>query len=129
MSITFTNYSKINRLREPNFERTRAIYRGSRNSYKQNIDAGLMMEDLKRINSELSIIEEKISEKQNIFIKKSSEESFNKIEDIELYYDTGEDVELQDEGFLKIETLNDLSSKIKTIFSKVNRLERGEYND
>lgn len=128
MAITYTNYRKVNRLREPNFERSRAVYRGPRSSYCENLESGLFLEDIRKINQELSNTESKISENQNIFIRLSSEESFNKIEDIEFYYDSGSGPELQQADYLKIPVLNQLCASLKRLDSKVNRLERGEYN-
>jgi hypothetical protein len=128
MSITFANYKKINRLREPNFERCRAVYRGPRSSFSENLELGLFLEDTKKIAQELVSIDEGISENQKIFIHLVSDEDFNKIEDIEFYYDSGSGAEIQSPERLEVKVLHQLSGTLNLLNSKVTRLERGKYN-
>jgi hypothetical protein len=133
MAVTFLDLTNLIRIREPFIKKIRAIYRGARNSYEENLETGLILNDLDKINNEL----ETINEKKEVRIKtfgtmyKEEEgldpqaEAFSEEYDgISLFYgDTPDEY-----SPVELDSLAKIGSNLFRISQKVKRLEIGNSN-
>jgi hypothetical protein len=135
MSVTFLNLENWIRIREPLTEKIRAIYRGPRNSYYENLETGLILNDLDKVANELNTINEKKEIRINTFGSVYQEvdqedsdfpkEGFSeKYDEISLFF--GEFS--QEYNPIELDSLAKVSSNLFRISQKVKRLEIGNSN-
>jgi hypothetical protein len=130
MAITFLNLQNRIRIREPFLKKIRAIYRGSRSSYDENLEIGLIINDFEKLANELDLLsaikELKIKTFGTIYFQENEDSISNdgfseEYEDISLFF--GESA--QEYNPLVLDSLAKIGSSISRISQKVKRLETG----
>jgi len=132
MAVTFLDLTNLIRIREPFIKKIRAIYRGARNSYDENLETGLILNDLDKINNELETINEKKEVRIKTFGTMYKEEGLDpqaeafseEYDGISLFYgDT-----LDEYSPVELDSLAKIGSNLFRISQKVKRLEIGNSN-
>jgi hypothetical protein len=130
MSIIFSNNSNSKRIREPLFQVSRSVYRGTRKSELENLETNFLELDLTRILSELEKIDISILGKLTYVIGDindvTTEVSLNdglsyEIPGVTIFIDKDGAVEEN----LEVDIMNKMSSKLSRLLNKVQRLENG----
>lgn len=133
MAVTFLDLTNLIRIREPFIKKIRAIYRGARNSYDENLETGLILNDLDKINNELETINEKKEVRIKTFgtmykeeegLEPQTEAFSEEYDGISLFYgDTPDEY-----GPVELDSLAKIGSNLFRISQKVKRLEIGNSN-
>lgn len=130
MAITFLNLQSKLRIREPFLRKIRALYRGPRSSYDENLETGLILNDFDKLVNEIDLInvkkELKIKTFGTIYFQEDEDSIPNdgfseEYEDVSLFF--GESAE--EYNPLVLDSLAKIGSSISRISQKVKRLETG----
>jgi hypothetical protein len=137
MSISYTNPSTQNKLREPLLRRIRAYYRGPRKSSQENLIADQIYVDIQRIYYELEQINIDILNKVKLILDKEQDDSFTNLEsdgsrsipfDSDIiggivfhgdWKDSGSHTE-----YSSAPTIDSLASRLARVQHKLNRIEK-----
>lgn len=131
MAITYTT-SK--RFIQPLFQRYRNIFRGPRNSHLQNLEMGKILIDLKRLDENADVLDQKIYTDVQIFVGQVDPTLVQVHEEYEdgSYY-IFNDVLVDYFGDsatptnLTIDTVSTMSSKLSRISRKISTLEKRKF--
>lgn len=123
-------YTEIKRIVQPLYQKYRNVFRGPRSSHLENLEMNKILIDLKRIDQQTDLINEKIYENIRIFIGQVDPEASAIHEQrIDGLYYTFDDVQLFPYGesptpnYIEIPTTITVSSRLSRLSHKLKVLE------
>lgn len=124
MAVTFSVTSKIERVKEPLFQISRAKFRAPRESRQENLETNLLKLDLTRILQQLENIDLNIFNNIKLIVGDRSDITNAMNLNDGLSYSLNEIGASFDPAPLDIDSMDKLSSQLSRIAYKVKRLEQ-----